>query len=496
MFRLGPGSAVLHCLGNLFLFLGGVLLLPIPAALLCREPQHVLPFIGAAILALAVGGVLLSVFRAGRMGGREAAAVCALGWVGCSLLGAVPYCLILHLGYFDAFFETLSGFTTTGFTVLRHLERLPRAILFWRSLTQFLGGLGILTFFLLTAFRGSAAHRLFSAEARHGGGVRLTPGVWTTTVALWRLYAALALIEFVTLRLVGLDTFDALTHAFTLASTGGFSNYDASIGHFAATGHPHARALEWTIMLFMAVGGVSFLVYYRLLQRQWRALWEGVEIRWYWGLLALITVAIFVEHVLKVRSAGAPWRSWSYLEYTLRQSAFTTVAISATGYSVRELSSHFFFGFARQLLVFLMLVGGCVGSTAGGIKVLRIVVLSRIVGRQILRLSAPQHAVFPLVLEGRRIDEEEVQRITALAFGVVALALLGGALTAFATYLPTFRALSGMCSAVGNIGPCLIPARQIAGLPVVVKALYALGMLAGRLEIFPVLIVLSREAWR
>ena len=205
---------------------------------------------------------------------------------------------------------------------------------------------------------------------------------------------------------------------------------------------------------------------------------------------------LITEHLLKVRSLGAPWRSWGYLEFTLRQSAFTTVAISATGYSVRELGSDFFFGFGRLLLVCLMLIGGCVGSTAGGLKVLRLAVLHRIVWRQIRRLSAPLRAVLPLALEGRRIEEEEVQRITALAFALVLLALVGGAATAFGTYLPAFNALSAMCSAVGNIGPCLLSPAELPTLPAVVKAVLALGMLAGRLEVFPVLLVLSREAWR
>lgn len=487
---------VMHYLGQLLLLLGGALLLPVIAGLLLREPRHAVPFLAAAVGALVVGGLLMRYVPKTVLEGREAAIVCTLGWVVCSLVAAVPCMVIAGLGYFDAFFETISGFTTTGFTLLRDLDELPRTLLFWRALMQFIGGLGILSFFLLVAFQGSAAHRLFSAEGRGDVAGRPTPGIWGTLLALCRVYVAFFVLGFGALWLAGMGWFDALTHSFTVTSTGGFSNYDASLGHFSAAGHPRAAAMQWTIAILMLCGGISYLVYYRLCRRDWRALHDRAEIRVYVGAMAIISLLVAAEHVLKVRSAGAPWRSSEYIEFVARHSVFGTVAMSATGYVSRDLNGHFFFGLARLTFVVLMLVGGCTGSTAGGIKVLRLVVLRQIVWRRVLRIYAPQRAVAPLVIDGRRIDESEVDRTAGLFCVFVGIVLLGALLTALFTHHGPFESLSGMASAVGNIGPCFLTVDEIIALPWAVKSVYIVGMLAGRLEVFPVLMVFSRSAWR
>jgi trk system potassium uptake protein TrkH len=480
----------------LLLLLGGALLVPVIGALVLREPQHAPPFLMAALGSGALGAVTVRLTPSGPLSGRESAIVCTFGWVVCSLIGAVPCSLLSGLRYRDAVFETISGFTTTGFTLLRGLEDLPRTLLLWRALTQFVGGLGILTFFLLVAFQGSATHRLFSAEGRGDAHGRPTPGLWGTLLALWRIYLVLFALAVVVFRLVGMDLFDALTHGFTVASTGGFSNYDTSLGHFEAVGHPRAAAIQWACTALMLTGGISYLVYYRLCRRDWAALLDRCEVRAYVTVLVVVTLLVAAEHVLKVRSAGAPWRSPEYLEFVARQSAFSTVAMSATGYVSRDLNGHFFFGLARLAFIVLMVIGGCTGSTAGGLKVLRVLVLQQTVWRRVRRIHAPQRAVNPLVLDGRRIDEAQVDQIAGLLYVVAGLVLLGGALTALFTHHGPFEALSGMASAVGNIGPCFLTADQIIALPWAVKGVYILGMLAGRLEVFPVLMVFSRSAWR
>ncbi|MCK4301032.1 MAG: TrkH family potassium uptake protein, partial [Planctomycetes bacterium] len=282
--------------------------------------------------------------------------------------------------------------------------------------------------------------------------------------------------------------FDALTHAMTALSTGGYSPHDASIGYFREQGYRHFVLIEYTIILAMLLGGMSFFIHYRLLTGNARALWDNLEMRLWWMLVVGATVLVAGEHILK---AGQE----SVLD-TVRYSLFQVVSIlTTTGFATKDIGSPFFPAMAKQIFLVLMVVGGCVGSTSGGIKVLRIGVLLKMVRRQLNRVVRGRSAVSLLVVDGEVIPAEEVRRISALFFTWMLLLVLGPGVTSLFSRLGPLESASGMFSALGNIGPCYISASQMSQLAPIVKVTYILGMLAGRLEILPILLLFSPKAW-
>jgi len=273
---------VLEYLGLLTWIFGVMALVPLGVRVLAEPSEVPVPasaFWVPAVVALAAGLVLKRNVSFPSLDSRRAMVLCALGWLLVSAVGALPFYLGLDIPLVDAYFESVSGFTTTGITMLQGLEHLPPSILFWRSLIQWLGGLGILTFFLGILYTGQSAQQLFGAESHKVFSKRPAPSLFRTLRILWLIYAAYTAAVGLALVLEGMAVFDAVAHAMTCLSTGGYSPYDASIGHYAAVGHPHFRAIEYTLIVGMMLGGMSFFVHYRLLRGGWRALWDGLEER-------------------------------------------------------------------------------------------------------------------------------------------------------------------------------------------------------------------------
>ena len=426
---------------------------------------------------------------------RRAMILCALGWIVVSAVGALPFCLGLGTSFLDAYFEAVSGFTTTGITVLNGLDAMPRSLLFWRSFMQWLGGLGILTFFLAVLYTSGSAHRLFGAESHKVFSRRPVPGLFNTLRILWLIYALLTAAAVLALLLSGVARYDAFSHAMTAVSTGGFSPHDRSIEWYRTCEGVSAAAVEYVLIVAMLAGGISFMVHHRLLHGSLRALWDSLEMRLWWLILGAATGVVMVSRFIQ---AGG----WGDVHQTFRDSLFQVVSlVTTTGFATRNIAADFG---AAAMLVFLilMLVGGCVGSTSGGIKVLRIGVLLKMVSRQIRRLVYGPAAVLPLIVDGEIVGGEEVRRVAALFFGWIALLAVGALVTAL---LPVAGApsahgplasASGMFSALGNIGPCFIETGEMARLHWGVKIVYIFGMLAGRLEILPLLLLLSPRTWR
>jgi len=483
---------ILDYLGALFWIFGFVMLAPLGVLVLSSRAGHeeVAAWVFVLPAALGLGlGLLLKRRAAFRPLTRRAAVlVCALGWLTVSALGALPFRLGLGLGYFDAYFETISGFTTTGITMLTGLADIPLSILFWRSFIQWLGGLGILTFFLAVAFFGSSSHRLFSAESHKIFSKRPAPGIVSTLKTLWAIYAAFTALVALLLVLEGVSFFDSVTHAMATVSTGGYSGHGASIGYFREAGYARFVLIEYTIIFGMLLGGINFFIHYRVLTGRVPALWDNLEMKLWWALVAGATALVVAEHVLKV--------SGTDLADTIRYSLFQVVAIiTTTGFATKDIGSPFFGSLARQIFLILMIVGGCVGSTSGGIKVLRIGVLLKMVGRQVTKVIHGRSVVAPTVVDAQVIPAEETQQIAALFFAWILLLAIGSGVTAFFSELGPMESASGMFSALGNIGPCYISVQQMVQLDPVIKVTYMLGMLAGRLEILPVLLLFSRKAW-
>jgi len=484
-------QTVLHTLGALLTIQGALLLLPLVFVPIFGEKGTFRVFLLSSAACFGAGLLFRLAFRRGQIYYRQSLLICGSAWIVLSLFACLPFLFTTGKSFIDCYFETVSGFTTTGITIYTDIPALPRSLLFWRSLIQWLGGLGILTLFLAVTFRSNGAYyQLFSAESHKIDSSRPTPSVFRTVVILWSLYGAFTLAEFLVLIGLGMEVFDSLCHSLTTLSTGGFSPYDESIDYFRQAGYPHYRAMEYTITFFMLLGGINFLLHFKLLTGSFREVFRDTELRFFLLLILTATGLILLDHGLSV-ARSAPG------EEEIRHAVFTVVSvITTTGFGTVDINDAFFPALARQILLVFMLFGGCVGSTAGGIKTLRIYVLYRLFVLQIKRLVVPRRAVSELVIDGRIFPVREIKRITGLFIGWLVLIALGGFLTALLTDLDSWQAFSGMFSAVGNIGPCYFSVREMSELPALVKLTYVFGMLAGRLEILPVLLLASRRAWR
>ncbi|MFO7814597.1 MAG: TrkH family potassium uptake protein [Halanaerobiales bacterium] len=418
--------------------------------------------------------------------------IVGLSWIFFSLIGGFPFIIGLEKSFIDAFFEAVSGFTTTGITVFQNLGSMPHSILIWRSLIQWFGGLGILTFFLFITFRSeSELWQLFTAESHKIETSRPVPNIFRSIKILWLIYILFTAVEFILLIGFQMAPFDALIHSFTTLSTGGFSNYDASIGQFALSGHPNYKIFEYIIIFFMLLGGINFLIHYKVLKGEIKEIFTNFEMKYFWTIISLVLFLILTGKVFDHSL------NFGNIEVVFRKTLFQVVSVmTTTGYGTESLTSGFFPALARQLFLFLMLVGGCVGSTAGGIKVVRIAILNKLFGREIKKFYLPKRAVMPLKVEEKLIPRDEIYKISALFFFWLVIVLTGGLITALFSDLNALQAVSGMFSAMGNIGPFYFSVDKMASLSPVIKLTYIFGMLAGRLEILPVFIIFTRKAWK
>jgi trk system potassium uptake protein TrkH len=498
---------VFHFTGLLLQTLGVVFLFPLVLVAgywgrLGEGQTTLVAFAVPALSAFVLGWVLRRVFTGGTPGTAGSMLICTLGWVFASAFGALPFVIAIKASFLNGYFEAMSGFTTTGITVFAGLDEMPRSILFWRALTQWVGGLGILSFFLAITFKGGEAHHIYGAESHKIASTRPVPGIFHTLKILWGIYGGFTLAGIIMLTLEEMPPFDAVCHTLTALSTGGFSPHDASIAYYAGTGHPHFRLIEYTVILLMMLGGINFLVHYRVLTKDVKALWDNVEIKTWWRLVTGFVVIIMFDHMTKSGFAATVFRQpgaiglWD-IEEVFRHTAFQVTAIlTTTGFSTQDIGSAFFPALSRQLFLAMMIIGGCVGSTGGGIKVMRVVVLERLMLRELFKLRAPSRAVRTLIVDRKPVPDDEAHRTAALFFTWIALLAVGGGITALFSNQGALESLSGMFSALGNIGPCYISNAGMITLNPVVKITYIFGMLAGRLEILPVLLIFSGKAWR
>ncbi|MFW6305852.1 MAG: TrkH family potassium uptake protein [Bacillota bacterium] len=479
----------------LLIILGVILLIPIGVARLYGEEINIhYSFIIPSILSLLTGVILKISMKSKnlKLDITTSMIAVAIAWVVSSIIGALPLMLGLNVGFIDALFESVSGFTTTGITVLQGLEYMPKSLIFWRCLMQWLGGLGILTFFLLISTRfGVNLWQLFSAESHKINTSRPVPNIYKTIKILWSIYILFTFLEIILLVIFKMPLFEAVIHSFTSLSTGGFSNYDSSIGHYAQSGHPYFRQIEYIITFFMLLGGINFLIHYKVLTGDFKAPFKNVEVKEFMKIIFLFTFIILLGKSVVETDI------FMNFESKFRKVLFQVVSIiTTTGFGTEYIGSPFFPVIGKQLFLVLMLIGGCVGSTAGGIKVLRVVILKRLFKREVKKIYYPDHAVLPVTLERNIIDAQEIYRITALFFAWLFLIFVGAGITTLFSDLNAIQSLSGMFSAVGNIGPFYFSVEKMASLSPVIKITYIIGMLAGRLEILPLFILFSKKSWK
>ena len=498
---------IFYFIGGLLEILGLVILFPLIFVIaywgkMGDGLQTAAAFVISSLVSFVLGSLLRRNSRSEGLDMTGSMLMCVLGWIVISAVGALPFAIGADANYFDAYFEAMSGFTTTGITMFSGLDKMPRSILFWRALTQWLGGIGILSFFLAITYQVSGAHHIFGAESHKISSGRPKPGLFNTLRIIWMIYTGFTLLAIGVFVLEKMLVFDAVCHAFSTLSTGGFSPHDRSIEYYSITEHPNFRLIEYTIIFFMLIGGINFLIHYRFMTGDFRALWDNVEIRYWWRMIAGFTAIIVIDNLYesgllsKFFTEGTPIQP-SAFEESVRYSLFQVISIiTSTGFVVKDIGSNFFGAMSKQLFLVMMVIGGCVGSTSGGFKVLRVAILNRLMFREVFKLRISGKASSGLVIDKKYVAEKEIERVSSLFFIWIVLILIGGAITAILSQYGPFESLSGMFSAVGNTGPCYIPAHQMVNLNPLVKLTYIFGMLAGRLEILPVLLLFSRRAWK
>ncbi len=496
--KLVAGLSVLNYLGSLLFVFGFLMMLPALVNIFFPDPHISARIISAFVvpgLLLSVCGLFLTKHLPTSVPDiQESMIITALAWVVISIASSIPLFLLLNHSFIDAFFEATSGITASGLTIFTGLEEMPPAILFWRSFMQWIGGIGILTFFLAVSFRGgSAAATLFSAESHKIQSSRPVPGIFNTVKIIWTIYVCMTISAFILLYLEGMTFFDALNHTLTLVSTGGFSTHDASIAYFSQ--FRNGWMMEYTMIFFMLMGGTNFLIHYKVSTGNWRVLYQDFEMRLFWfiilGAVLFIGADIYIAHGHKLLA------SWTTFHLHFRTTLFQTISIiTSTGYATRNLNDPYYPALAKQVFLLLMFVGGCIGSTAGGFKVLRLGVLWQTLTSELKQLSLPPKAVVPLVIQRRIISPREIKRVCALLFAWISLIWIGTSVTLACTDLNGIQAISGMLSAVSNMGPFFFSTHELAAFPAAVKGCYIFGMLAGRLEVLPLFVLFARLARR
>jgi len=471
----------LHVLGGLLVFLGTTLLSPIPFTLYYRDGQLGTFVLSAAITALSGAALFYAFHSRDEVTLREAFAIVTFGWIGFTLFGSLPYLISGSLpNPVDAFFESTSGFATAGASVFTDVEAAPRSVLFWRALTQWLGGMGIIVLGVaILPLLGVGGMQLYEAESPGPTTDRLTPRIQDTARLLWGVYALVTAGGIALLWLGEMDFFDAVCHTFAAVATGGFSTRNASLGAFGA----YSQAV---IMLVMLLGSTNFALHYHALRGQPRKYWQSDELRFYLGMLAATILLAFALN----------WPHYQNQAENLRDSAFTATSIlTTTGFTTADYEQ--WHVLIQGVLFAAMFAGGCTGSTAGGLKVVRVMLLLKHALLQTARLIHPRQ-VFVLKLDRRAVSAEIMQDV--LGFTVLFLGVfLTATLLLNASGVDLITASSGVITCLSSVGPGLGavgPTDNYAGLPAFAKIVLSAVMLLGRLEISTVLVLFFPTFWK
>ncbi len=481
----------LGALGRLLVIIGVVLLIPNLVALYYSEWVYegsivYFGYIFPAILSIALGFILNKKFEMRTLNLVQGLFLTGLAWIIISFFCSIPFIMITKMSLINSYFEAVSGFTTTGITMITNLDPLPKSLIFWRSFIQWVGGLGIITFFLFIGRKGISEHILFQGESHKIKTSKPVPNVGRTIRYLWIIYAGFTAVLIFLLWLEGVSLFDGFTHAFSTISTGGFSPYNASIEYYRINGFAHFRLIEYTIVAFMLLGGTNFVVHFRVLKGKIQSLWNNMEMKMWWGIIGITTFLIMLEAGLFDRA----------FEPLFRNSIFQVLSIATTtGFQTQYIGGPYFGALAKQIFLILMVVGGCVSSTSGGIKVRRVGIILKGIWNRIKRASRPKEMLTPLVVDGEKVENTELERVFIIFATWIFLLVIGGMLTAALSSYDPFACFSGMFSALGNIGPSFLSVEQVVGLNSIVKVFYTFAMLVGRLEILPIFILLNREVW-
>jgi trk system potassium uptake protein len=478
---------IVRYLGILLSIMGALIMVPLLVSAAEKEFVTAGIFFFVMVLCVVIGGsIILSTENVQKqLSSRDAMVLVVGAWVMASLVGAIPYLLSGALPNFvDAFFESVSGFTTTGSSVFTHIADQSRGILFWRSYTQWIGGLGLITLFVsLFPLFGLGAARLLEAEAPAGQeGERLTARLQDSVRILFIIYFALTFAQILLLLLSGLSLFDSTTISFSSLSTGGFAPTNLSIEDY------HNHAAEIITMIFMFLGGTNFALFYWLLfRRQLKRFINNPELRLYTGIVIGTIILVNFDLIFNMGLS---------LGQALWQSSFNVASIATTtGFSTTNFDAwpHF----SRSILLVLMVIGASAGSTGGGLKVIRVLILFKYAYRRILLAINPS-AVIPLKIGNTVLPEKTISRTIGLTVFYIGL-LWGGFVLMSALGMPFEEAISSVAACMASVGPGLGsvgPYGNYADVPTLGKIALSFFMIAGRLEIFAFLVIFTPAFWR
>ena len=478
-------KSISRTVGLILLITGIFQVFPLLIAVIDHEPKNVLAYIESLCLILLVGGALVLFSRGGNrmFSAQEGFAATGLSWIFMSAFGALPFFLSGQIpSYVDAFFEMVSGFTTTGASILTDVEALSRCNLFWRSFSHWLGGMGVLVFLLAVVpgarKNGGTGIYLMRAESPGPSVDKLTPHLRQTAMILYGIYILLTALCIGCLLLGGMPVFDSFCIAFGTAGTGGFAIKNSSMGGYSCF-------LQTVVTVFMFLFGVNFSLYYMLLLRKFKSVFKNEELRLYFGIAAgsIVLIAINIS------------RMYNTVYESVHHAAFQVVSImTTTGYGTVDFEQ--WPAFSKAILLSLMFIGASAGSTGGGLKVSRVLLLMKSIRRTIRKALHPRR-VQPVYMDGRAVSEEVCDNVNAyLAIYCVILVLSFAIISVDGFSIGTN--FSAVASCFNNIGPGfeLVGATQNFSIySDLSKIILSLDMLLGRLEIFPLLLLLSPDTW-
>lgn len=477
-----PGL-IIEYLGKIILIIGIAMLTGAAWSLYFGEDE-VLRFVAAAAITIAAGYLASHKNRGYKqINYREGFAIVTLGWLAASVFGSLPYLFSGYCPSFaDAFFETVSGFTTTGSSVFGDVEALPKGLLFWRDLTQWLGGMGIVALFIaIMSNMGPSANLIFRAESPGPTPDKVTPRIKQTAKNLWRTYVIISAVMVVILCAFGMNLFDSLCHMFGAMSTGGFSTKNNSVAYFTRP------IIQWTITVFMFISGANFaLHYFAMRNHSLKVYSQNTEFKVYTYIIIGAGIIVSVGLI----------SSYTGLEPIIRTAFFQVVSIiTTTGFVTADYDQ--WSELAKGVIWAIMLVGGCAGSTAGAIKPGRFVILGKRAAIEIKRMIHPR-AIYALRVDDKVYPETLASNV-AFFFFLYIMCIIFGTSAMFLCNLDIVSGLSASMTCLGNIGPgfgLVGPTKNFGFLPDAGKYVLSLLMLLGRLEIYPILVMLLPQFWR
>ncbi|NEX12316.1 MAG: potassium transporter [Prosthecochloris sp.] len=480
--------AIANVLGTLLMFIGSTMLIPLACALIYNEGDA-LSFMLAMMITIGLAFPLWWFFRRQRnLTIRDGFFIVSVGWILVSAVSSLPFMIHGSIPSFtDAFFEMMSGYTTTGATILNDVEALPHGLLFWRSMTHLIGGMGfIMVTIIILPLLGIGGMQLYKAEADPGQvitGEKFLPRVKEAAIWLWAIYLALILIQSLLMWVAGMPLFDSLCHAFGTVSTSGYSTKNSSLGYF------NNAWIDWITTIFMLLGGMTFMLHYQIIKRDWEPVKQNTEFRWYGGFVLFFclvtTLLLFASPQYDNIFDSARFATFQIV------SILTTTGFTTTDYEVWPQA-------AQMFILIVCFIGACAGSTTSGIKIVHYEIISKYLYATGKKLMQPM-AVVPVRINGR-IAEQPVITLAVSYFIInIFMVFIGAAVLTICDDMDLFSSMTAVIATLFNIGPGfgdVGPTHTFAHISEIGKWSLSFNMLTGRLEMFSVLVMFYPSFWK